>query len=221
GRAGGGAEGSASAHGADGSTVPQPDARASASSKPRKAASAVGARTPAKKAAAPKGKAKGKASGKGARTEARILSIAPRTGPLSGPLFLPVAAVDLRSSPRLLGERAKRGLHGLGDVLFLLPRRYEDRRQLRRSADLVPGAFGVTVATARSFEGVPVRRGGRRTWKAILADSSGSMAAIHFFGGAWLRSRYPVDRRLVLSGEVRASFGAREMVHPEIGRAHV
>src|SRR5690606_23986281 len=167
---------------------------------------------PAKKAAAPKGKAKGKASGKGARTEARILSIAPRTGPLS----LPLSAVDFKISPRLLGELAKRGLHRLGDVLFLLPRRYEDRRQLRRIADLVPGAFGVTVATVRSFEEVPVRRGGRRTWKAILADSSGSMAAIHFFGGAWLRSRYPVDRRLVLSGEVRASFGAREMVHPDV-----
>src|SRR5690606_21500557 len=71
---------------------------------------------------------KGRAKGKGARTEARILSIAPRTGPLS----LPLSEVDLKLPPRVLQGLAKRGLHRLGDVLFLLPRRYEDRRRLCR-----------------------------------------------------------------------------------------
>ena len=176
-----------------------------------KAKAATRARTGTKAASKAKPKA-GAKKGVAAKVEARMLSIAPRNGPLSQPL----GAMGEAINPRLLNALAKRGLHRLGDVLFMLPRRYEDRRRLARIAELTPGAFGVTVATVRAFEEVPVRQGGRRTWKAVLSDGSGSIAAVFFFGGPWLRSRFPIDRRLVLSGEVRASFGVREMVHPEV-----
>ena len=61
-----------------------------------------------------------------------------------------------------------------------------------------------------------MRPGRGRGFRAVLADHTGSIAATFFQGGPWLRSRFPVGKRLVISGEVRASYSGREMVHPEV-----
>lgn len=146
------------------------------------------------------------------RAEARLLSIAPRSGPLATPL----KQVSWRLNPRLLGTLNKKGLRRVGDVLFLLPRVYEDRRRLRRIAELVPGERGVTVGTVRAAGDALVKGGRRRLFRAVIADETGSFAATYFQSGPWLKARFPVGKRLVVSGELRASPSGREMVHPEI-----
>jgi ATP-dependent DNA helicase RecG len=140
----------------------------------------------------------------------RILSIAPQSGPLS----LPVSKVGFRVNPRLLGALKKKGLHRIGDVLFLLPRVYEDRRSLKRIAQLRGGERGTIIATVRDTEESFGR--GRRFFRAILADASGSIAATYFQTGPWLKARFPIGKRLVASGEVRQSLRGWEMPHPEI-----
>lgn len=141
---------------------------------------------------------------------ARILSIAPRTGPLS----LPVNKVGWRLNPRLLGALNKKGVQRIGDLLFLLPRAYEDRRSLKRIAQLRGGERGTVIATVRDVEESFGR--GRRTFRAVLADESGSIAATYFQTGPWLKARFPLGKRLVVSGEVRQSLRGWEMPHPEI-----
>src|SRR5207245_9982061 len=74
---------------------------------------------------------------------ARLLSIAPAEGPLSTAL----KSVGWRINPRLLGQLTRKGVRKVGDVLFLLPRVYEDRRRMKRIAELIPGERGVTVGT--------------------------------------------------------------------------
>ncbi|MCA2978223.1 MAG: DEAD/DEAH box helicase, partial [Myxococcaceae bacterium] len=140
----------------------------------------------------------------------RILSIAPKSGPLS----LPIAQVGWRVNPRLLGALKRKGLQRVGDVLFLLPRAYEDRRSLKRIAQLRGGERGTIIATVRDVEESSGR--GRRYFRAILADASGSIAATYFQTGPWLRARFPIGRRLVASGEVRQSLRGWELPHPEI-----
>nr|WP_153867661.1 MULTISPECIES: ATP-dependent DNA helicase RecG [Myxococcaceae] len=146
-----------------------------------------------------------------ARAEAKLLSIAPREGPLSTLL----KDAGKRINPRLVATLNKKGLRRVGDVLFLLPRCYEDRRRLLTIAELNPGERGVIVGTVKSAGEVPVRTG-RRVFRAVLADRSGSIAASFFQSGPWLKARFPLGKQLVLSGEVRVSGGGREMVHPEI-----
>ena len=41
--------------------------------------------------------------------------------------------------PRVLEKLAKLGLHTVEDALYCLPFRYEDRRQLKKIAQLLPG----------------------------------------------------------------------------------
>ncbi|WP_241758140.1 ATP-dependent DNA helicase RecG [Myxococcus landrumensis] len=145
------------------------------------------------------------------RSEAKLLSIAPRSGPLSSPL----KTLGKRLGPRLISALDKKGLRRMGDILFLLPRCYEDRRRLLTIAELEPGERGVTVGMVKVADFVPGKQG-RRMFRAVVGDSSGSIAATYFNAGPWLKSRFTVGKRLVLSGEVRATMSGREMAHPEI-----
>jgi ATP-dependent DNA helicase RecG len=141
----------------------------------------------------------------------RTLSIAP----LAGPLAVPLRGSGLRLNPRLLLALEKKGLVRVGDILFLLPRGYEDRRRLSTLRELVPGVRGVTVGTVRAAGEVTLRPG-RRVFQAVVADATGSMALTYFQTGPWMKGRFPLGQRLIVSGEVRVSPGGREMVHPEV-----
>ncbi len=163
-----------------------------------------------KKAAAPK-KRKRAPGAEESRSEAKLLSIAPRSGFLSTPL----KTLGKKLGPRLHAALNKKGLRRVGDILFLLPRCYEDRRQMRTIAELDPGERGVIVGVVKQADFV-AGRNGKRYFKVVVADRSGSIAATWFHAGPWLKSRFTVGKRLVLSGEVRASMTGREMAHPEI-----
>jgi ATP-dependent DNA helicase RecG len=129
----------------------------------------------------------------------RMLSIAPVSGPLATPLKL----VGWRLSPRLVGLLNKRGIVKVGDVLFLLPRVYEDRRQLKKIAGLRAGERGTVIVEVRAIDEPQGR--GRRQFRAILGDATGTIAASYFQGGPWLKAKFPYGKRLVVSGEVRQS----------------
>ena len=146
------------------------------------------------------------------RAEARLLSIAPRSGPLATPL----PNVGWRLNPRLISALNRKGLRKAGDVLFLLPRVYEDRRRLKKIAQLEPGARGVTVGVVQRAGDSLVKGGRRRIFRAVIADETGSIAVTFFQSGPWLKARFPIGKRLVISGELRATPTGREMAHPEI-----
>jgi ATP-dependent DNA helicase RecG len=141
----------------------------------------------------------------------RSLSIAPRTGPLA----VALRGSGLRVNPRLLVALEKKGLRRVGDILFLLPRAYEDRRRLSTLRELLPGIRGVTVGTVRAA-GEVVLRPGRRVFRVVLSDSTGTLVLTYFQSGPWMKGRFPLGQRLIVSGELRVSPAGREMVHPEV-----
>ncbi len=135
--------------------------------------------------------------------------------PSRGPLWQPLGAGGIRVPPRLVEALNKKGLQRVGDLLFLLPRTYEDRRRLSTLRELRPGERGVAVGTVRMARDLMIRPG-KRGFQAVLADDTGSIALTWFQSGPWMKSRVPVGKRLIVSGELRATAGGREMVHPEI-----
>jgi len=190
--------------------VPPPPGTKSAPLKPMVATKAPAAK-PAPEGKPEKRKKRVAKGQEESRAEAKLLSIAPR----SGPLAIPLKTMGKKLGPRLLAALNKKGLKRVGDILFLLPRCYEDRRKLQTIAELMPGERGVTVGEVKMADFVPGRTG-KRYFRAVVADRSGSIAATYFNAGPWLKARFPVGKRLVLSGEVRASLSGREMAHPEI-----
>jgi len=143
--------------------------------------------------------------------EARPLSISPRSGPLAQPLV----GSGIRVPPRLVEALQRKGLHRVGDLLFLLPRLYEDRRRLQTLRELRPGERGVAVGTVRMARDLMIRPG-KRGFQAVLADETGSIALTWFQTGPWMKGRVPVGKRLIVSGELRATPNGREMIHPEL-----
>ncbi len=128
---------------------------------------------------------------------------------VTGDLKAPLKSLGLRLNPRLVGALNKKGITRSGELLFLLPRVYEDRRRLRKIAQLSSGEKQTFIATVRRADET-YGRGRKRQFRAVLADETGSIAAVFFQSGVWLKQKFPMGRRLVVSGEVRATnYGRR------------
>jgi ATP-dependent DNA helicase RecG len=113
--------------------------------------------------------------------------------------------------PQRAEALAKAGVRTVEDLLFHVPLRYEDRRQLTRIADLRPG-MKTTVAGVVEVAGL--RRARRMALYEIrLADETGRLKAL-WFNQPFLRDVLGRGRRVVLYGTVErdAQGGARIMM---------
>lgn len=108
----------------------------------------------------------------------------------------------------------KVGLKTVRDLLYYLPRRYEDRRNLPPISSLRAGM----VATVRGrLVGVDARplRGGKVLIKAALSDKTGSIT-LTWFNQPWVRKKLESHEGEVLAyGVVKESGWALEMSSPE------
>ena len=73
----------------------------------------------------------------------------------------------------------------------------------------------MSVGTVRAAGEVALRPG-RRVFRAVLSDATGTLALTYFQTGPWMKGRFPLGQRLIVSGELRVSPAGREMVHPEV-----
>ena len=71
------------------------------------------------------------------------------------------------AGPKLAEALARKGINSAEDALYLLPNRYEDRRELRTVAKLRAGFVEVFHAEVLSADAVATR-GGRRFFEAIV-----------------------------------------------------
>ncbi|MFN7132119.1 MAG: DNA helicase RecG, partial [Myxococcales bacterium] len=164
----------------------------------------------ARKRAAPRRKRPEEGQGETAAEAPAVY--APR-GPLTGPLATPLKELTpLRG--RLAGAVKNRNFTRVGELLFYLPRAYEDRRTEVPIAQLKVGERGIAIGTIRHAG--EVQMGRRRVFKVLLADKSGTIVATWFAYQQWIRNRYKVGERWAFSGEIRAFGGVRTVSHPEM-----
>lgn len=108
---------------------------------------------------------------------------------------------------------ARLGVHTLGDLLYFLPRRHDDYRQVRYFSKLEPG-MQATVVGKVCKTALRLVAGGRRDFHLTLQDASGELDAV-FFGQRWLDRQIKAGDQIVLCGRVSA-WGARlQMQAPE------
>ncbi|MCX8116560.1 MAG: ATP-dependent DNA helicase RecG [Desulfobacterota bacterium] len=119
--------------------------------------------------------------------------------------------------PRLAGLLERKGIRTVEDGLYFLPRAYEDRRRVKRIAELQMGrketAFGEILISGMAY--YQNRR--RRVFEVRVGDDTGVITLKWFHGHErYLRSRFRKGRRLIFSGEVRWFNGQKEIHHPEV-----
>lgn len=116
--------------------------------------------------------------------------------------------------PRGAASLAKLGLFTVRDVLYHLPRRYEDRRNLPPIAKLQHGAFAtikgqVTEVATRTVSG------GRVIVEAAVEDASGT-ATLIWFNQPWIRRQLQNYRgEIIAYGQAKMGRYAMEIASPE------
>ena len=120
--------------------------------------------------------------------------------------------------PRRAAVLAKLSLYTVGDLLWFLPSRYEDRRNLKPLGMLQTGSRQTFCGRVTAFQ-LHRTSGGRSFVTLRLEDSSAPLACKWFrHHGLALKERFPVGTRVVGTGLVTFSpyEGHREVIHPDL-----
>lgn len=99
------------------------------------------------------------------------------------------------------------------DLLFTLPRRYEDRRTLTPLGKLKPGEWVCAAGQLRTVNWQQPRYG-RGYLEVLLVDEGGSCCC-RWFGARHLQSQLAKGDRLVVYGKAARRRGAIVMEHPD------
>ncbi len=133
----------------------------------------------------------------------------------------PVAAVLAQPARKAAGVGAatekqleRLGLRTHEDMLWHLPRRYEDRREVKRIAQLKPGDVVSVSGVVMSVGFYQIKpRLSRVT--ASLSDGSGGRLELVWFNRQYLRSALKKGMRILVTGKVDLKLRKLQMASPE------
>ncbi len=113
----------------------------------------------------------------------------------------------------------KRHLHSVGDFLFLLPHKYQDRTVVTPVSDLVYGEFAQVLVTVQSSK---VQYGRQRSLVIECADNSGLLTIRLFHFSKAQMNLFKSGTRVLAYGQTVEGQGRWAMMHPEtkILKAH-
>ncbi len=138
----------------------------------------------------------------------------PPPEPLEEPAALNAPLTSLRGVGESQAQRlARLGLHTIRDLLYFLPRRYDDFSQLKSINRLEYGEE-VTIIAQVWDAGTRTTRGGQSLFKAVLSDGTGMIEAT-WFNQPYLGQRIQAGRHIVISGRVEEYLGRLCFTSPE------
>jgi len=133
------------------------------------------------------------------------------TGPPPG-LDAPLTAIQ-GIGPKSAQTLEKLGLRTLEDLLWHLPRRYDDYSQLKTVNRLWYGEE-VTIIGAVDELHLRPTRGGQKLVEAVISDGTGALR-VTWFNQPWIADRLRPGRAIVLSGRIDQYLGRLTMNNPE------
>ncbi|MEX1173349.1 MAG: ATP-dependent DNA helicase RecG [Chloroflexota bacterium] len=138
-------------------------------------------------------------------------AVKPPTDPVEL-LQTPLHQAGLTAGPTLRRAGVRLGWYDVRDLLFHLPRRYDDLRDLQRLGDLVPSDDGTVVSAKVRVADIVVEPTWRRRVQrtvARLEDATGTVKAT-WFGRRFIERRLHAGDEIVVSGRLKR-FG-RDLV---------
>jgi len=118
--------------------------------------------------------------------------------------------------PKIAEAFERLGVRTVEEALYLIPLRYEDRRELRSVSRLRPGmteVFEAVVVSATTSS----TRGGRSQYEVVVGDETGTISLKWFhFNAVWMKKAWHPGRRGIFTGEVNQFGHHREIHHPEV-----
>ncbi|MGC9017232.1 MAG: ATP-dependent DNA helicase RecG [Caldimicrobium sp.] len=116
--------------------------------------------------------------------------------------------------PKIAKKFQKKGIETIEDLLFFLPRTYEDRRKITPVGELVEDktavVFGEIIKSGVNYYSK------RKTYEILMTDGTGFLTLKWFnFQERVMRGLYPPGKKIYAIGEVHRFLKTLEMIHPE------
>ncbi|MFO7320511.1 MAG: ATP-dependent DNA helicase RecG [Chloroflexota bacterium] len=121
--------------------------------------------------------------------------------------------------PQRVEQLARLGIHTIRDLLFYLPRRYDDYTTMLPIRRLPPNKTVTVVGTVKQAE-VRIGKGNRRDYYILVDDGSG-LLSVTFFGQGWLGNQIRPGMQIVLRGATEIYRDRLQMTNPEWERVDV
>jgi len=116
--------------------------------------------------------------------------------------------------PKVSALLGRKGLKNVEDMLYFLPRRYEDRRHIQPISSVAVGARETVVGTVTNVNVRHYHR--RRVLEVTISDRTGLLTAKWFQGNfSYLAKRFKAGEQIILTGEVKVFLHGKEMLHPD------
>ncbi|ALV94151.1 MULTISPECIES: ATP-dependent DNA helicase RecG [Pantoea] len=110
------------------------------------------------------------------------------------------------------GKLAKLSLFTIQDLLLHLPLRYEDRTQLYKINNLLPGVWATVEGEVLHSD---ITFGRRRMLVCQISDGSGVLTMRFFNFNAGMKNSLAPGRRVTAYGEIKRGQRGAEIIHPE------
>jgi ATP-dependent DNA helicase RecG len=116
--------------------------------------------------------------------------------------------------PKIAELFARKNIRTVEDLLYFLPRRYEDRRSVKKIGQ---ARYGIRETVAGTVARADLRYyRTRRVFEVTVEDETGAMNAKWFMGNpAYLKNVFKKGSLVILTGDVRSFNLRREMIHPD------
>ncbi len=116
--------------------------------------------------------------------------------------------------PKMAQLLNRMGIFSINDLLFFLPRRYDDYTQLSQISRLQPNTVATVIGTVRYTE-MRIARGGRKDFYMTIDDGTAQMG-VTFFGQYFLNRQVRTEQQVVLHGQTTMYQSRIQMTNPEI-----
>ncbi len=116
--------------------------------------------------------------------------------------------------PKVAHLLGGKGLQTVEDMLYFLPRRYEDRRSVKKISLTQIGNWETVIGEVINAETQQYRR--KKIFEVTIDDGGGRVTAKWFEGNyTYLRKIFKKGVRVIVTGRIRGFLSGKDIVHPD------
>jgi len=116
--------------------------------------------------------------------------------------------------PKVAALLGRKGLRNMEDMLYFLPRRYEDRRHIKSISSVGIGARETVIGTIMDVRMQRYRSS--RVLEVTIDDGTDLLTAKWFQGNfSYLGKKFKPGEKVILTGEVKIYLMGKDMLHPD------
>ncbi len=113
---------------------------------------------------------------------------------------------------------ARLNIYSIEDMLFFMPRDYEDRRNPVKIRNIEDGMTAVIEAEVMLIVKNEYRYRGKQLLKLLISDDTGKLEVV-FFNARYVQNSFKNGNRYVFYGKITERAGRFQMLHPEFDAA--